>query len=110
MENIADFRVGDTIRVHAKIVEGDKERVQTFDGNVIAFSGRGETRSFTVRKVAAGAIGVERIWPLNSPTLVKIEVKKRGNVRRAKLYYMRGREGKAATKIKEKSTATTSTV
>lgn len=103
MATYNDFRVGDAIRVHSKIVEGEKERVQIFEGTVISISGKGETKSFTVRKIATGAIGVERIWALNSPSIVKVEVKKHGNVKRAKLYYLRQREGKRATKVKTKA-------
>ncbi len=94
MGNIAkwqdtEFHVGDTIRVHQKFKEEDKTRTQIFEGVVIAIRGRGENKSFTVRKIAAGGIGVERIWPLISPWIAKIVVKKKGKVRRAKLYYLR---------------------
>lgn len=95
------FQAGDTINVHIKVKEGNKERIQQFQGTVIQrknVSTNGET--FTVRKVSEG-IGVERIFPLLSPTLAKIEVKRRGAVRRARLYYLRGKQGKAA-RIKEK--------
>jgi large subunit ribosomal protein L19 len=96
MANIAEwqntkFQVGDTIRVHLKIKEEGKIRTQVFEGVVIAIKGRGENKSFTVRKMASGGIGVERIWPLISPWIKKIVVKKRGKVRRAKLYYLRKR-------------------
>lgn len=94
--DIPDFKAGDTLRVHAKIVEGDKERVQVFEGVVIGRSnGKGNRASFTVRKVSYG-VGVERIFPLHSPRVEKIEIIARGRVRRAKLYYLRQRFGKAA--------------
>ena len=100
-DNIPEFKAGDTVNVHVKIKEGNKERIQQFQGVVIQRRGgstNGET--FTVRKISNG-IGVERIFPLLSPTIDKIELIKRGKVRRAKLYYMKGRQGKAA-RIKEK--------
>ena len=84
-----EFHVGDIIAVHQKIKEDDKIHTQIFEGTVIAIKGREENKSFTVRKIASGAIGVERIWPLISPWITKIVVKKKGNVRRAKLYYLR---------------------
>ncbi|MDH7513588.1 MAG: 50S ribosomal protein L19 [Clostridiales bacterium] len=93
------FDVGDTVKVHVIIKEGDKERIQVFKGDVISKRGRGLGASFTVRKVSFG-IGVERIFPLHARTIKKIEVVKKGKVRRAKLYYLRGLKGKAA-KIKE---------
>lgn len=96
------FNVGDTIRVHQKIKEGDKERIQVFEGIVIAIKGRGVNKMFTVRKISADAVGVERIWPLESPSIAKIEVKKQGDVRRAKLYYLRKLVGKERTNLKEK--------
>lgn len=95
-----DFKPGDTVNVHVKIKEGNKERVQQFQGTVIQRRGEGNGASFTVRKVSNG-IGVERIFPAVSPSIDKIEVLKQGKVRRAKLYYMKGRHGKAA-RIKEK--------
>lgn len=95
-----DFKPGDTINVHVKIKEGNKERIQQFQGTVIQRRGEGNGASFTVRKVSNG-IGVERIFPLVSPSIDKIEILKQGRVRRAKLYYMKGRHGKAA-RIKEK--------
>ena len=98
--NIADFRVGDTVKVSVKVVEGDKERIQPFEGVVIARRGGGTRETFMVRKMSFG-IGVERIFPVCSPTIDKIEILKRGSVRRAKLYYLRGKKGKAA-KVKEK--------
>jgi len=100
--DLPEFRVGDTIRVHVKIKEGDKERIQVFEGVVIARK-NGDLRStFTVRKTSFGQ-GVERIFPLHSPVIDKIEVAKKGKVRRAKLYYLRALRGKAA-KIKEMKT------
>lgn len=96
------FVVGDTVKVHVKIKEGDKERIQIFEGVVIARRNGDLRSSFTVRKISFGQ-GVERIFPLHSPIIDKIEVSKRGNVRRAKLYYLRGLKGKAA-KIKEVKT------
>jgi large subunit ribosomal protein L19 len=98
--NITDFNIGDTIRVSVKVVEGDKERIQPFEGVVIARRGSGTRETFMVRKVSFG-VGVERIFPFHSPGIDKIEVLKRGRVRRAKLYYLRGKKGKAA-KIREK--------
>ena len=100
--DIPDFKPGDTVRVHARIKEGEKERVQIFQGLVIR-KRKGKTgATFTVRKVSYG-IGVERIFPLHSPTIDKIEIITRGKVRRGRLYYMRGLKGKAA-RIKEKRT------
>ncbi|CUS82178.1 LSU ribosomal protein L19P [Candidatus Kryptonium thompsonii] len=86
--DIPDFRPGDTVSVHVRVVEGDKERIQEFEGIVISRRGSGLNETFTVRKVSDG-VGVERIFPLHSPSIAKIEVKKRGAVRRAKLYYLR---------------------
>ncbi len=90
-----DFRAGDTVRVHVRVVEGDKERIQVFQGVVIGRRGGGTRETFTVRKISGG-IGVERIFPLHSPSLNRIEVVRRGKVRRAKLYYLRALRGKAA--------------
>ncbi len=94
-----EFNVGDTIRIHVKIVEGDTERIQQFQGTVIARHGKGIEETFTVRRVQAGQ-GVERVFPINSPRIDKIEVVRRGDVRRAKLYYLRDKVGKAA-RVKE---------
>jgi large subunit ribosomal protein L19 len=94
------FNVGDTVKVFVKVVEGDKERIQPFQGAVIARKGSGSRETFMVRKVSFG-VGVERIFPVSSPHIDRIEVVKRGVVRRAKLYYLRHKKGKAA-KIKEK--------
>lgn len=95
-----EFGSGDTVRVHAKVVEGDKERIQVFEGVVIRRRNKGLVSNFTVRKIASG-VGVERTFPLNSPRVDKIEVMRRGKVRRKNLYYLRGRTGKAA-RIKER--------
>ncbi|MCH8319501.1 MAG: 50S ribosomal protein L19 [Acidobacteria bacterium] len=97
---VSEFRPGDTVRVNVKIREGDKSRIQVFEGVVIAIKRNGLSSTFTVRKVSVG-YGVERIFPLYSPTIQTIEVIKRGRVRRAKLYYLRERKGKAA-RIKER--------
>lgn len=97
---VSEFRSGDTVRVNVKITEGDKSRIQVFEGVVIAIKRNGLSSTFTVRKVSVG-YGVERIFPLYSPTIQTIEVIKRGRVRRAKLYYLRERKGKAA-RIKER--------
>lgn len=97
---IPSFRVGDTVRVHAKVVEGDKERIQVFEGVVIGRQGAGAREVIRVRKLSYG-VGVERLFPLHSPLIDKIEVGKQGKVRRAKLYYLRELRGKAA-RIKEK--------
>ena len=93
--DIPDFRSGDTLRVHVKIVEGEKERIQIFEGVCIRRSSGGTRASFTVRKTSYG-VGVERTFPLHSPRLERIEVKRRGRVRQARLYYLRQRTGKAA--------------
>lgn len=99
--DIPKFNAGDHIRVHVRVIEGDKERIQTFEGDVISIRGTGLNKSFTVRKVSSG-VGVERIFPINSPKIAKIELLKEGNVRRAKLYYLRKLSGKAA-RIKSKN-------
>jgi large subunit ribosomal protein L19 len=92
---LPDFRAGDTVKVHVRVVEGEKERIQVFQGDVIARRNRSNRSSFTVRKVSQ-SVGVERIFPLYSPVVAKIEVVRRGHVRRAKLYYLSDRRGKAA--------------
>src|SRR5947209_6681927 len=97
----AKFNVGDSVRVHTKVVEGDKERVQIFAGVVIGMRGRGLNSTFTVRRISYGE-GVERIFPLHSPRVEKVEVERQGNVRRAKLTYLRKRLGKGATLVREK--------
>jgi large subunit ribosomal protein L19 len=94
-KDLPDFRAGDTVRVHTKIKEGDKERIQLYEGVVIASSGGSARAMFTVRKVSYG-VGVERIFPLHSPRIDRIEVVGRGQVRRSRLYYLRGLQGKAA--------------
>ncbi len=98
-ENAPEFNVGDTVRVHAKIKEGNRERIQVFEGTVLKKQGGGVRATFTVRKTSNG-IGVEKTWPLHSPHVEKVEVVRRGKVRRAKLNYLRSRVGKAA-KVKE---------
>ncbi len=99
-KEIPAFEVGDTVRVYTKVVEGDKERLQPFEGVVIARKGGGARETFMVRKVSFG-VGVERIFPLHSPSIDRIRLVRKGAVRRAKLYYLRGKKGKSA-KIKEK--------
>jgi len=98
-DNVENFRIGDTIKVHFKIIEGKTERVQIYEGLVIALNNTGINRTMTVRKISYG-VGVERIFPIHSPKIQMIEVTRRGKVRRAKLYYIRDRVGKAA-KVKE---------
>lgn len=93
--DVPEFRAGDTVKVHVRVIEGNKERIQIFQGVVIARRGGGTRETFTVRKISGG-IGVERIFPIHSPVLDKIEVVRRGKVRRAKLYYLRDLRGKAA--------------
>ena len=99
-DEVPDFRPGDTVKVHVRVVEGGRERIQIFEGVVIARDGGGLSETFTVRKISFG-IGVERIFPVHAPIVQEIEVTRRGQVRRAKLYYLRGRVGRAA-RIKEK--------
>ena len=99
-ESVPSFNVGDTVRVSAKIKEGNRERIQVFEGTVLKRQGGGARETFTVRKSSNG-IGVEKTWPVHSPIIEKIEVVRRGKVRRAKLYYLRDRVGKAA-KVKER--------
>ena len=94
-DDIPDFRAGDTVRVHARIVEGSHERIQMFEGVVIKRHGAGISATYTVRKIASG-VGVERTFPVNTPRVAKVEVTRHGRVRRAKLYYLRARSGKAA--------------
>ncbi|HET7488980.1 MAG TPA: 50S ribosomal protein L19 [Acidimicrobiales bacterium] len=101
-DDIPVFRPGDNVKVHVRVVEGSRERVQVFQGDVIARKGDGVRETFTVRKTSFG-VGVERTFPVHSPVLAKIEVVRNGDVRRAKLYYLRERSGKAA-KIREKRT------
>ena len=101
-EGRPEFRAGDTVRVHVRVIEGEKERIQVFEGVVISRRGGGSRETFTVRKISGG-VGVERIFPLHSPVVDKIEVVRRGKVRRSKLYYLRGLRGKAA-RIEERRT------
>lgn len=98
--DVAAFNVGDSVKVHTRVVEGDKERIQIFAGIVIARKGSGLNEAFTVRKISYGE-GVERVFPLHSPKVAKIEVTKAGKVRRARLHYLRGRIGKQAMTVKE---------
>jgi large subunit ribosomal protein L19 len=100
MKERPNFNVGDTVRVHTRVKEGGKERVQIFEGIVIAKNGTGINESFTVRKISYN-VGVERVFPLHSPLITKIDVKRKGDVRRAKLYYIRERVGKSQS-VKEK--------
>ena len=97
---------GDTVRVHQEITESGKKRIQIFEGIVIAIKNRLSGKSFTVRKIASGSIGVEKIFPISLPSIKKVEVKRKGKVKRSKLYYLRDRVGKSATKTKEKKTLT----
>ena len=94
------FRIGDTVKVHYRIIEGKTERIQVYEGLVISAANQGISRTVTVRKISYG-VGVERIFPVNSPCVERFEVVRRGRVRRAKLYYMRSRIGRRATKVKE---------
>lgn len=93
--DLPEFRTGDTVRVHGRIIEGDKERVQIYEGVVLRRSGMGINQSFTVRKISNG-IGVERVFPLHSPRILKLEVVSSGKVRRSRIYYLRALQGKAA--------------
>lgn len=98
-ENVSDFNVGDTVKVYGKIKEGNRERIQVFEGTVLKIQGGGNRTTFTVRKISNG-VGVEKTWPMHSPNVEKVEVVRRGKVRRAKLNYLRERVGKKA-KVKE---------
>ncbi len=98
-EEITDFRIGDTVKVYAKVIEGNRERIQVFEGTVLKRQNGGARETFTVRKNSNG-VGVEKTWPVHSPIIDKIEVVRRGKARRAKLFYLRDRVGKAA-KVKE---------
>jgi large subunit ribosomal protein L19 len=98
--DIAKFKVGDGVRVHTRVVEGDKERIQIFSGIVIGRKGAGINETFTVRRISYGE-GVERVFPLHSPRIAKVEVEKQGRARRAKLNYLRDRKGKEATAVRE---------
>ncbi len=99
-DDLPEFEAGDTVNIHFRVVEGEKERIQQYQGVVIAFRGSGARRTFMVRKVSNG-VGVERVFPINSPKIAKIDIVRKGSVRRAKLYYLRERVGKAA-RIKER--------
>lgn len=99
-KDLPDFNVGDTVQVHYKVVEGTRERIQVYEGTVIKIQGEGSRETFTVRRLSYG-VGVERTFPIHSPRIEKLVVTRRGKVRRAKLYYLRDRQGKAA-KVKEK--------
>jgi large subunit ribosomal protein L19 len=104
-DDVPDFRAGDTVKVHVKVTEGNRSRIQVFEGDVIARRGSGVRETFTVRKISFNAVGVERTFPVHAPVIDHIEVVRRGKVRRAKLYYLRDRVGKKA-KIKELRTPT----
>jgi large subunit ribosomal protein L19 len=99
-KDLMPFRVGDAVRVHTRVIEGDKERVQIFAGIVIGRKGRGLNEMFTVRRISYGE-GVERVFPMHSPRIAKVEVEKQGKARRAKLNYLRERKGKEATAVRE---------
>lgn len=94
--------IGDTIRVHQEIVEGSSKRIQVFEGIIIAVKNRGQNKTFTVRKIGTNNVGVEKIFPVFMPSIKKIEVKRKGKVRRSKLYYLREKQGKAASRVKER--------
>ncbi len=100
--DVVKFNVGDTVKVHTRVIEGDKERIQIYTGIVIGRKGTGVNANFTVRRVSSG-VGVERVFPLHSPRIAKLEVERKGSVRRAKLNYLRDRKGKSATTVKEKT-------
>lgn len=102
LANIPDFRSGDTIVVHYRITEGSKTRIQPYEGIVISKKGEGISKTFMVRRVGSDGIGIERIFPLHSPNIEKIDIKKKGKARRAKLYYLRDKKGREATRIKER--------
>ena len=101
-KTLPDFRPGDTVRVLYRIIEGEKVRTQPYEGIVIAKKGSGVSKTFTVRRIGADSVGVERIFPLNSPNIESLTVTKKGKVRKAKLYYLRDRKGRAATRIRER--------
>ncbi|MCS1411614.1 MAG: 50S ribosomal protein L19 [Verrucomicrobia subdivision 3 bacterium] len=104
-ENPLEFSVGDTVRVHTRVIEGEKERIQVFGGIVIGRQGRGTSERFTVRRISYGE-SIKRVFPVNSPRIEKLDVEQRGSVRRAKLTYLRKRIGKAAMLVKEKDMRT----
>ena len=99
---VTKFKVGDGVRVHTRVIEGDKERIQIFAGIVIGKKGRGLNENFTVRRISYGE-GVERVFPIHSPRIAKVEVEKQGRARRAKLNYLRNRKGKEATAVREQN-------
>lgn len=99
-KNLPEFWVGDTVKVHTRVIEGEKERIQIFAGIVIAYQGNGLNKAFTVRKISYGE-GVERVFPMHTPRIAKIEVVKRGRVRRARLHYLRKRVGREAVNVDE---------
>lgn len=101
-KEVASFNVGDSVKVHTRVIEGDKERIQIFAGIIISHKGAGLNEAFTVRKISYGE-GVERVFPLHSPKVAKVEVVKAGKVRRARLHYLRGRKGKQAMTVKEQA-------
>ncbi len=101
-EKFPEFRTGDTIKIHYKIIEADKTRIQPFEGIVIAIKGKEESKTFTMRRIGADGVGVERIIPMLSPNISKIEIKRRGKVKRAKLYYLRNKKGRAAVRVKDR--------
>ena len=100
LKEVAEFNVGDTVKVYGKIKEGNRERIQVFEGTIIARKGSGVSETFTVRRISYG-VGIERVFPVNSPNVAKVELVRTGKVRRSKLYYLRDRVGKAA-KVKER--------
>lgn len=95
-EDVPEFGPGDTVRVHVRVVEGEKERIQLFEGVVIQRKGHGIHATFTVRKIGTGGVGIERVFPVNTPRIAQIEVPRRGKIRRSKIYYMRNLRGRAA--------------
>jgi large subunit ribosomal protein L19 len=99
---IEDFRVGDTVRIYYKIIEGENTRIQPYEGIVIAIKGKGVSKTFTVRRIGADGVSIERIFPLKSPNITKLEVKRRGKVKKSKLYYLRKKKGRAAVRVKER--------
>ena len=96
LRDVPEFGAGDSVRVHVRVVEGEKERIQIFEGVILKRKGAGVHATFTVRKISSGGIGVERVFPLHTPRISEIEVLRRGKVRRSKIYYMRGLRGRAA--------------
>lgn len=104
---IEDFRVGDTVRIYYKIIEGENTRIQPYEGIVIAFKGKGVSKTFTVRRIGADGVSIERIFPLHSPNITKLEVKRHGKVKKSKLYYLRKKKGRAAVRVKDRKTKQT---